>query len=404
MGFLGSSPEIQVQLKSWPPWTSEISAKSSLSTLLTLEGNEGFNYDIFSLILDDNGHPRLKCARREFLPLTREKIPILKEAHRFWSAYDEFLHLEHRKTLEHAYVKCSKRGNDVYNWRLENSLGFLKAFRDFELFALDEFKNKAVIRLDRALIWRTLTFDSKLCSLDEAWLASESWFERSISRLKREYGEENVSYIAFVQPFPGEGPARGYPHYHILLLIENGQFHVFGDMEESGGTLKMVYRLTSEDEDHLNEVIDWHSPVEDTKVLRNGAHVYNYCFKYVQNVVTGSCDPGTEAYEKSSLTNSILWLYRKRAFTMSGDFRESYSALMRRLHNSKPKQLNFEGEEVPEEAEKRSEWRVVGFTSGEELEELLGRPPGWVETVSAEVVGRAEAHRRGVKFNGYNGE
>lgn len=362
--------------------------------------------------------------------MTREKIPILKEAHRFWAAYDEFLHLENRETSENVYVKCSKRGNDVYNWRIEKRLDFLKEFRDFELFALDEFKKRDVLELSRALIWRTLTFDSNLCSLDEAWMASESWFERSISRLKREYGEENVSYIAFIQPFPGEGPARGYPHYHVLLLIENNQFHVYRTMEEENGTLKMVYKLVKEDEEHLSEVIDWHSPVQDTKVLRNGQHVYNYCFKYVQNVVTGSCEPGTEAYEKSSLTNSILWLYRKRAFTMSGDFRESYSRLIGGLHNSKLNQVDLEGlsleklkkwfkkqrfrGDVPPEYRwvwdlivdgcnnppgPGSPWRIVGFVSGGELEELIGRRPGWVESVSAEVVGRAEARRRGVRFN-----
>lgn len=394
--------QIKAQLGACPPsWehspyasreyaSPRTSARDVLEGRLQLEPQGALNYDIWDLIIDDNGNPRLKRARAEFLPLTRERLSTLMEAHRFWSNHAEYLHLENRKTGENVYVKCSKRGNDVYNWRLENSLSFLRDLKNFEVFSLDSFKTSSILKLDKVLIWRTLTFDSKLTSLDEAWNNSSENFERWITRIKRRYGEENVSYIAFIQPFPGNGLARGYPHYHVLLLIENNNFHVYRDMEDEGGVLKMVYRLVKEEEQELDRVGDWHSPVQDTKVLRNGAHVYNYCFKYIQNVVTGSCwseseDPSKPgAYEKSSITNSILWLKRKRAFTMSGDFRESYSRLIRALHNSKPKQVDLDGEIVPPDRSNpppRSEWRLVGIISGSELEERLGRSPRWVEVV-----------------------
>jgi hypothetical protein len=348
------------------------------------------DYDIWSLILDDNGNPRLKQARHEFLPLTREKIPLLMKAYKIWSGFDEYLELENRKTLERLYVLCSKRGNGPYNRRLEDKLIFLKDYKDIELFSDSEFKSKPIIKIDTILIWLTLTFDTKLDSLDNAWDNDCAEYNLWITRLKYHYGEDNVHPLNFIQPFPGNGPAQGYPHHHVLLLIENHDFHVHRDMEEENNTLKMVYRLDSEEEKELLEAGNWHSPQTDVKVLRNGQHVYNYCFKYVQNVVTGSCWPESEdpskpgAYEKSLITNSILWLKRKRAFTMGGDFRVSYSRLIRALHNSKPVQVNFEGEEVPidwNNPPEPGDWRLVGMISGDSLREKLGRAPRWVEVV-----------------------
>jgi hypothetical protein len=322
--------------------------------------------------------------------LTREKIPLLLDAYKMWSKFNEYLELESRDTLEHLYVKCAKRGNDVYNRRIEDKLIFLKDLKDIELFSDKEFKTRSIIKIDTALIWKSLTFDSKLCSLDEAWNRDGEEIDRYFTRIKYFYGEENVSYINFVQPFPGYGPARGYPHHHILLLIKNHDFHVHRDMEEEGGTLKMVYKLDKEEEEELNKVGDWHSPETDTKVLRSGQHVYNYCFKYVQNVVTGSywtesVDPSKPgAFEKSLITNGVLWLYRKKAFTMSGDFRMSYSRLIRALQDSKLVQVDLEGEKVKidwNHPPEPSEWRLVGLISGAELERRLGRAPRWVEKI-----------------------
>jgi len=364
------------------------------------------DYNVAELIYNESGAPRLGKARHQFLPLTRDKIPDLVACYDAWCKFDEYLWLEkfvRGKKEEDLYVLCSKRGNRYYNLRMDKKLGFLKKFRNYEFFDDEELKNRFSIEINTVLIWVNLTFDIKLDSLHNAWVNDGLEYNRWLTNVKRYYKDKynaEVHALNFIQPFPGEGPAKGYCHHHVALLIKGAPFHVHQSFEESkSGSWELVYRLDPDEEKDLFNAGDWHSPVTDIKVLRTGYHVYNYCAKYVYDAVTGSSSENEESKNKSLITNAILWLYRKRAFTMTGEFREAYSSLLNDLHNSTRKKLiqrDLEGLEIPgdwnkmlffekfDEEYQEITFKFMGIVPGWQLEEILGRKPGWSVSIPSQ--------------------
>ncbi len=343
-------------------------------------------YDFWDLILDERGRPRLKPARRELLPLTREEIPLLLEGFEYWQKYDEYMVLRETdlKTGEIEYfgVKCSKRGNDYYNFRLKKRLKFLKYYQESEIFSPNDFQEGFSLKVGPpCLLWVTLTYDSKRTTLDQAWNRFMPEFNKWITRIRQKYGK--VWYVSFPQPFPGKGEARGYPHMHLLMLFENASFHVFPHMElNRAGDLQLVYRV--QEKEDLHRVGGWHSHI-DVKALRSGRHAYNYTMKYSQNAIMGKEE------EKSKINNAVLWLYRKKSFNVSGSFRESYLDLIKsHLRNSKSGQVTLEGEFIPE-----TKVEFVGIYNRSEImriREVKG-PPGWLFKLTRDQVAELDLNR-----------
>jgi len=338
-------------------------------------------YDIWSLILDNSGRPHLGPARREFLPLRRENIPFLIEAFKFWQSYVEYLVIKDTKTNDIFAVKCSKRGNDIYQKRLEERLGFLRYAEEKEFFAVD-FKGVLSKKVSPCLLWVTFTYDAKLCSRDEAWRKVMEDFNDSITKLRKHYGR--IHYVMFPQPFPDPGgEAYGYPHIHCAMLFEDAEFGVFPNMEKINGKLTLVYRVQEKDE--IKRYAGWHSFI-DIKALRTGEHLLNYVFNYAKKVMYGDSD-------KASINNAILWLYRKKAFNVSGEFREKYSEFIRGFARLRPVQVDFEGKEVASGEDPR--FRFLGIYGLDEIREFkkVKDPPGWVLKLDEDVVASMDKAR-----------
>lgn len=328
-------------------------------------------YDVWNKILDESGKPRLAEARREFLPLNQDKIPLLLEAFEYWKEFDEWLIIkdEDLKRGKNSYfgVKASKRGNDVFARRLKDKLRFLKDAEDREFFDPSEFSEddlediaKAHIpkkKVSPGLLWITLTYDSKRCSLNDAWENLMDEFNLWITNLRNNYGR--IWYVAFPQPFPGsDGEAYGYPHMHVLMIFEDAEFTVFPRLEKNrDGELQLVYRVEEKPEIHSQG--RWHSFI-DVKALSSGKHAYNYVLGYAERVCYGDSD-------KAIINNAIMWLYRKKTFNMSGRFREVYSEFISTLRSSKMVQHDLGGDPVPEHR-----FSLVGVYSGDEVAEVLG--------------------------------
>ncbi|GAI20776.1 unnamed protein product, partial [marine sediment metagenome] len=266
--------------------------------------------------------PRLSAARYELLPLRQSDIPLLIEVYKHWQTYDEYMVLEDLEEAEFFAVKCSKRGNDVYEARLETRLGFLKTRSvDHEYFSSD-FKGSSSKSVSPIVLWVTLTYDSKLCSLDEAWTRIMPDFNDMITRLRDHYF--SVHYIMFPQPFPSpNGKAYGYPHIHCVLIIEGATFNIFPSMEEVSGELRLVYRIKERDE--FRSIADWHSWV-DVKALRTSGHLYAYVTNYSRRSMIGDTP-------KVDVNNAVLWLYRKNGFNLSGFFKARYLDLITTVHD-----------------------------------------------------------------------
>jgi hypothetical protein len=330
-------------------------------------------YEVLSEVVDDKGRPRLSCARALFLPLEQPSVPLLNEVFKFWQNYAEYLVLKGENVVSgeklFLAVKCSKRGNDVFARRLERKLGFFKSVKGVKLFDPKDFGADRSVYTN--LLWVTLTYDSKRCSLSDAWKNCMGEYNKFITNLRNEYGKIDV--LRFIQPFDDDtGDAYGYPHFHLVLLFKEAKFDVFPHMEENeDGALQLRYRIQQRDE--IKAQGKWHSFVDILALSSVGATV-NYCRKYAQNVCYGSS-------EKAILTSAMLWVHRKQTFCMSKGFRENFVEFIRAMQGSKTFniQTTLEGAEIEEWA-----WSCVKIASAAEV----GATDEWVLSLDEETFSR----------------
>ena len=347
-----------------------------------------------------SGFPRLNKARDFLGELKQEDIPYLMDVFELWKNYDTYLFLKgtHRETAKTQYLlsKCSKRGNDVYARRIDARLGFLK-YKDnrkfFDGLDFDDHgqpldKKKGV---KTRLLWVTLTFDSKLSILDDAWRGEivtkvkqrgkniggeylghslrcrciQCQFNLWITNLRNEYGK--INYVVFPQAYPDKnGDAFGYPHIHIILLFEEKEFNVFQTykFDKRKKEWGFVYRIQEKKE--LHEQGKWLS-FSDVKAIQSLSALYNYAKKHFFNAGYGDSDEAT-------LNNSVMWFYKKKSFNMSGDFREKLSEFIRKdKHNSKRFQAVLDGGKPFSVIE----WEFLGCFSAKRIKRVLdvGDPP-----------------------------
>ena len=203
-------------------------------------------------------------------------------------------------------VKCAKRGNDVYRSRVSRRFaGLCSRAEDLVFFnPKDRGKKKT------HTLWVTLTYDVKRCSFEEAWRNVGIEFNRFMAYVRKKFG--NVSCCRVFESFE-----NGYPHIRGILLFESTCFNVFRDM-------KGQFRV------HSKKIIarGWHSNV-DVKAMDSLAGGFSYLKKYLlKNINVEKAD--SKAYK----TLALCWAYRKRAFSVSGRFRQLLSDLIRDMHNS----------------------------------------------------------------------
>ena len=110
-------------------------------------------------------------------------------------------------------VKCSKRGNDVYCYRVYRRFKGLASLAEKTVFFNP--KDRNLNKTTRAL-FLTLTYDTKLCSLADAWKNIGKEFNRFMSHVRKLFGK--VSSCRVFEVFQ-----NGYPHIHCLLLFHPHQ-------------------------------------------------------------------------------------------------------------------------------------------------------------------------------------
>jgi hypothetical protein len=152
------------------------------------------------------------------------------------------------------------------------------------------------------------------------------------------YVREKFGKVSCCRVF--ESFENGHPHIHCILLFET-QFSVFRDS-------KGQFRV------HVKDVIaeGWHSNV-DVKAMSSLARGFSYLKKYL--LKNNNAD---KANSKALMTLALCWVFRKRAFSASGQFRKALTDLIRIMHNSKRLvvQVSLSGEDIPE-----TKFKVLGF-------------------------------------------
>jgi hypothetical protein len=220
-------------------------------------------------------------------------------------------------------VKRAKRGNDVYRSRVESRFRGLARKAEELVF----FNPKARGAKATQALWVTLTYDTKLCSYKEAWEKIGIEFNGFMVQARSHFGK--VSCCRAFESFE-----NGYPHIHCILLFQKYTFSVFRDH-------KGQFRVHEKD----TIAVGWHSNV-DVKAMNSLAGGFSYLKKYIMKGIDFE-----KADSKGLKTLALCWVYRKRAFSVSGSFRKALTDLITDLHNSNKKlvQITLMGEKIAEE-------------------------------------------------------
>jgi len=239
-----------------------------------------------------------------------------------WTHQDEYLIMgKYHHLLGYlgfVAVKASKRGNDVYSKRIKDRLNPLMELPDIRFF---DWKDRSKRQKTRA-IFTTLTYDPAGLSIGEAWNKVGEDYNRWISALRARYGEASIIRV-------WEAHKSGYPHVHAVIIFEDSEFEAFhhGD----------AWRV------HEKRDIEglWPHGFTDIEALSSTRGGLHYVVKYLGKLHTlGYQGDGLDASEASGLsglvsrasvlTLSLMWAFRKRAFSMS----RGLGDLIRALHNS----------------------------------------------------------------------
>jgi hypothetical protein len=107
---------------------------------------------------------------------------------------------------------------------------------------------------------------------------------------------------------------------------------------------------------HAKDIIaeGWHSNV-DVKAMGSSVGGFSYLKKYLLKGINYD-----KADSKALKTLALCWAYRKRGFSVSGQFRKMLTDLINQMHNSNKRlvQVSLSGEILPEE-----KFHVLGFVS-----------------------------------------
>ena len=176
-------------------------------------------------IFDSEQKPLLNFARNYFLGFSIDKDPDFEELEEFyvgWRDFNEYMVLQKQEDnlrvmgevdKETFAVKCSKRGNDVYWWRVAKRLGFLNDLPNSVLFdphSTDKVSN---------VLFVTLTYDIKRSTVRDAWDTIGEDFNNWIRNLRKKFGR--ISHLRC-----WEASKQGYPHIHILMIFNDYEFKV----------------------------------------------------------------------------------------------------------------------------------------------------------------------------------
>jgi len=259
-----------------------------------------------------------------------------------WRDQAEFMIIQN-DDMKSIAMKCSKRGNDVYQYRIKErfkEIDMLSSDLDFNVFDPND-KNKKSNAL-----FVTLTYDTKLKSSMQAWGSIGIEYNRFVSNLKRKFGKFSV-----IRCFESFG--NGYPHVHMLILFDDKKFNVFEHFPTNDIMQGSTYRIKEKSRFESS----WHSHV-DVLAVNNMGQAINYITKYLRKT-------NNEDSPKYATTQSLLWINNKRSFSISGKFREMLESyrLEVKLHNSNKKlvQLTIAGEEIEQN------WNFVGIFSLNEI-------------------------------------
>ena len=283
--------------------------------------------------------PRLLKSREE---LTQNPSLVnLLTHYSTWVNYTEWLVFKGIEDIpfsvpevRYKVAKASKRGNDVYNWRVRKRLKDLDKIKD-KPHTLGYF-SRGIAKPLTAALFITLTY-SREGTLFERWGDVGKQFDKWRSRITSKYGK-----FEFMRCW--EAHEDGYPHIHVLLVFQDAEFSVF--------RYNRKYRIQEK------PYFEWEHGYVDVQACRDLKDGISYIAKYI-----GKIHNVSNKGDKNNLTLALTWFYGKRSWSLSRAFND----LIRTLHNSKP----GEGRDVDVAVQGGIKWCLMGFYGGYPLQLIL---------------------------------
>ncbi len=274
--------------------------------------------------------PRLGYYRA-LLSYADPDLERIIEAFTYWSSFVEYLvfRRENIHTFEKDYrmAKAAKRGNDVYSAKLRKRLSHLYNLPQVEFF---DYKDRSRIHKTRA-IFVTLTYRRDL-RLYEAWEQIGSDFNRWKSAVTKAFGKVDIIRC-------WEAQANGYPHIHCVIVFHESEFETF--FYNGKWRIKEKELLTSY----------WRWGFSDMFAMYSLGAGVGYVMKYVTKVNDALLVE--KRNQKDVLSLALLWIFRKRAFSVSRGF----GFFLVEVKDDSPRgQVDLEGKSI-------YKWYLVGFWS-----------------------------------------
>jgi hypothetical protein len=217
----------------------------------------------------------------------------------------------------------------------------------------------------------TLTDNPALSNVDDAWENIGHRWNRFLSAVKHRWGK-----IDFTRAW--EATVAGRPHIHALIVFHASTFQTFID---SNGLIRIVDKR--EFESYWDSFIDIQAPWS-----------VSTAFAYIAKEVLKH----TVDFTRGSTTLALLWLHRKRGFSLSRGFQSAIKRLDKARRNSKSVERALDLLGIPIDDLADAKWVVVGVYSWSSILErrLQGQKEGlWSYELSGPPHNSSSALERG---------
>ena len=270
--------------------------------------------------LFEGSKPRLEYFK-SLLSMEGFDLNTVVYAYSYWVNFTEYLVFKGEKRGTHEFrfkaVKCAKRGNDVYNWRVNKRFKELNSLKEVTFF-----DPRGNVKKTRGL-FVTLKINANLWTISEAWENIGGFYNKWLTKLRKRYGHVDALRVweAGLGHEDNEYAFKGYPHVHCLLFFYEHEFEVF---RHNG-----AWRIEEKGD------LEWGYGFVDVEALRSLREGVSYVTKYLGKLHRWGVD--SEVFEgipndtprdnlvdlpfhASRLTLSLMWVFQKQAFSLSHSY------------------------------------------------------------------------------------
>ena len=273
--------------------------------------------DVGDIFTNDNGAIRSHLVRSQYFS-NKIQLPDVVDLYRSWRDDPEYMVL--RKWIDlneeqtmlfqnssgfgdtwfvdegilpvYELVKCSKRGNDVYQDLVDRKLSGMKELPNIQFF------DDHTVDKRTCLLFVTLTYDTNLKNSDCAWLDIGKDFHLFHNNLRKKYGKVEIFRT-------WESTQNYYPHVHCMILFWDKDFSVLEHTNDDG---KLTYRIPYKEVQDIAKY--WHSNV-DVQAMQDTHGCIKELTKYITKDLCSN---------KGDKTNAMIWLFRKQSYAISKGF------------------------------------------------------------------------------------